>query len=843
MVLLRMETLGSVSAGAVTGVDRLILTMMTLALKGWVLAAVVLAAGDVSPTAPDDGEKAAWLGDPQAVVARNDVVYTTPSPEPWEAMPTGGGDFSAMVRWDGSLHLHLTKSDAWGFQAPPDALLGARMFNNVSPGHVRIDFGESGRQAAARGFQQRLDLYHGRVVIELDGERGPRLEVWGHPRRKVLIVEVCDPTGVLGETTAELSHWRPTVQLTVESGTLRASEVLTRPARPHLVNTGMQDFFPADTDPLLGRGMAVAVASPTVAANELQAEQGPESAAGRAAIRWKTVPPRKTPAAVFIAAAVTPSGDPLAAAGLEVDEAARVGLDQLKAEHQAWWRDYWSRSFLRLSSPDGKADRLCAAYHVHLYTLGCVNRGPYPAKWDGGPGLMRGDERQWGLSEWVQEIRFTYMPLYQANRLDIARGLTRHYSAMVPYLQAQTQKLWGRPGLWIPETALPWGHAEDFVLHGDGRGVANKSFQRRDPAKIPAGRFEFFNPYVGYLFTAGFELCHHYLLYYRYSGDEAFLRDEAYPILRGVCEFMASLLRQEADGRYHLEPANALETWWLVRDPADTLAGIQAIFPEFVHLSRTYDRDEDLRTRCEAILQALPEPPRGLWAADGTIDPMGDGYAPAAARGQSHPRSNCENPALYRVFPFGLSGLGAPDYDRAKRTFVHRICVLQHGWSMDALWAARLGLREDACRLAAAHAEQYQRFRYGGWTSNDSRVYPGGLSAAPFLDAGGLSAATVQQILLQDHGGVIRIVPAVATDWSGAFQLRAEGGFVAAAEFEQGQPRLVELRSLWGLPCRLVNPWPGPWVVREAGKVVAQGRDEKIEFVTRSGGVYVVERQ
>jgi hypothetical protein len=73
--------------------------------------------------------------------------------------------------------------------------------------------------------------------------------------------------------------------------------------------------------------------------------------------------------------------------------------------------------------------------------------------------------------------------------------------------------------------------------------------------------------------------------------------------------------------------------------------------------------------------------------------------------------------------------------------------------------------------------------------------------------------------------------------------LRAEGGFVAAAEFEQGQPRLVELRSLWGLPCRLVNPWPGPWVVREAGKVVAQGRDEKIEFVTRSGGVYVVERQ
>ena len=125
---------------------------------------------------------------------------------------------------------------------------------------------------------------------------------------------------------------------------------------------------------------------------------------------------------LLVAAAVTPSGDPLAAAQRELDEATRAGLDQLKAEHQAWWRDYWGRSFLRLSSPDQKADRLCAAYHVHLYTLGCVNRGPYPAKWDGGPGLMRGDERNWGLSEWVQEIRFTYLPLYQANRLDMARG-------------------------------------------------------------------------------------------------------------------------------------------------------------------------------------------------------------------------------------------------------------------------------------------------------------------------------------------------------------------------------------------------------------------------------------
>jgi alpha-L-fucosidase 2 len=553
--------------------------------------------------------------------------------------------------------------------------------------------------------------------------------------------------------------------------------------------------------------------------------------------------PAKRPARyqVIVAAAVTPSGDPLAAARREVDDASRAGLATLKAEHQAWWREYWGRSLLRVTSPDGSADRLCAAYHIHLYTLGCVNRGPYPAKWDGGPGLMRGDERTWGLAEWVQEIRFTYLPLYAANRLEMAGGLHRHYSAMVPYLAEQTRKMWGLPGLWIPETVLPWGHAEDFVLKDDGRGAAGKYFRRRAAEKIPYGRFELYNPYVGFLFTAGLEVCQHYLTYFRYSGDEQFLRRDAYPVIRGVCEFLAGLLRKEADGRYHLDPANALETWWLVRDPADTMAGIRAVFPEFIRLSERYGQDSELRGRCGAILVALPEPARGLWGQDGKILPEVDIDAPAAAHGPSHPRTNAENPSLYRVFPFGLGGLGSPDYARDCRTFERRICPLEHGWSMDALWAARLGLRDQACQLLAQHAVRFQRFRYGGWTSNDSRVFPGGLSAAPFLDAGGLSATAVHEILLQSHNGTIRIAPAVAAQWSGTFRLRAERGFLVAAEFRDGEVRLAEVESLAGGECVLVNPWPGPWVVRRHDRILAQGRDRTIRFATNPGERYLVE--
>ena len=87
-------------------------------------------------------------------------------------MPVGGGDLSAMVRCTGgSLVLHLTKSDAWGFQQPPDAPLGSRFFNNVSPGTVTISLGDRAAALATKRFRQRLDLYRGRIVVELgEGE-------------------------------------------------------------------------------------------------------------------------------------------------------------------------------------------------------------------------------------------------------------------------------------------------------------------------------------------------------------------------------------------------------------------------------------------------------------------------------------------------------------------------------------------------------------------------------------------------------------------------------------------------------------------------------------------------
>jgi hypothetical protein len=276
----------------------------------------------------------------------------------------------------------------------------------------------------------------------------------------------------------------------------------------------------------------------------------------------------------------------------------------------------------------------------------------------------------------------------------------------------------------------------------------------------------------------------------------------------------------------------------MVRDPADTLSGIQAVFPEFIRLSEQYGQDGDLREKCAAILGNLPDPPLGHWARDGAIDERAKTYAPAGAKGDLPQARNFEIPALYRVFPFGLSGTGTADHKLSVETFKRRIFGITNSWSLDAVWAARLGLADEACRLLAEHAVRYSRFRYGGWDSGNSSVFPDGLSVVPYTDGAGLSAFGVNEVLLQSHNGLVRVLPAVSQQWSGVFRLRAEGGFLVAADFAQGIPRLVEIKSLLGKRCSIQNPWQDVCVVQSDDQTVVRSDDRMLEFDTQVGRVY-----
>jgi len=80
--------------------------------------------------------------------------------------------------------------------------------------------------------------------------------------------------------------------------------------------------------------------------------------------------------------------------------------------------------------------------------------------------------------------------------------------------------------------------------------------------------------------------------------------------------------------------------------------------------------------------------------------------------------------------------------------------------------------------------------------------------AGPVIETPLSAATSIQDMLLQDWGGALRVFPAVPTAWTDAAfdRLRADGAFLVSAVRRDGRTAWVRIESLAGEPCRLVVP-------------------------------------
>ena len=169
---------------------------------------------------------------------------------------------------------------------------------------------------------------------------------------------------------------------------------------------------------------------------------------------------------------------------------------------------------------------------------------------------------------------------------------------------------------------------------------------------------------------------------------------------------------------------------------------------------------------------------------------------------------NFEVPALYRVYPFGLSGIGSADRDVCVHTFSRRIFGITNSWSLDAVWAARLGLADEAARLLGEHAQRYHRFPYGGWDSSNSSVWPGGLSACPYVDGAGPERfLPARDAVAEPRGSNSRLAgDSENMEWPISFA-PPRGGFLVSAGFSEGVPKFIEIENLEGRRLAIYHPW------------------------------------
>jgi hypothetical protein len=151
--------------------------------------------------------------------------------------------------------------------------------------------------------------------------------------------------------------------------------------------------------------------------------------------------------------------------------------------------------------------------------------------------------------------------------------------------------------------------------------------------------------------------------------------------------------------------------------------------------------------------------------------------------------NNVESPQLYPVFPWGMYGVGKPGLDTAIHTYrydTNAVKFRSHvGWKQDNIWAARLGLTDEAKRLTEMKMK------------NSGRRFPAfwgpGFDYTPDHNWGGSGMIGLQEMLLQTDDKKIFLFPAWPKDWDVHFKLHAPYQTTVEAIVKNGKVEMIKV--------------------------------------------------
>lgn len=762
--------------------------------------AVLLALGTAIALAPSataaTGPTTAWRNgsfhvDVPDLVHSSDVVLGHPNSTYPQAMPLGNGSLGVGV-WDANgLTAQLNRADTL-----PDRLSPGQV---VVPGLAKL--------TGAPDYQGRLDLYDGTFTQSGDGMTATTY-VRADTDQLVIDVTGADPAV---PQTAQLHLWQPRTPTASATGAVGT-----------LAQTWQDSTQPGASGQTFGALAAITAAGRNVSA----------SVVDPLTVQVSVTPRPNGSFRIVAAAPQWTGGDATATA----DRLLAGSADPTMLPRSAgWWHRYWQGvGMLQLSSSDGSAQYLANLRTISLFTLAAERGTVRPGSQAGVADLFDSDEdtHSWDpASYWGWNLRMLVTANMGAGAYTNNDGYFALYRDALPNTLAWTAGQFpGSAGACTPETMRfngvgiqvhqqngQWGYNPYLDCSSDG------------PANYNARTL-----------STGAEASLFVWQTYQDTDDIAFLRQN-YPIMAGWARFMLSYAKPGADGHLHTSPSNAHETQWDVNDPITDIAAMTAIFPDVIQATHLLHRDEDLAAQLTAALPKILPYPRTdaatltqqlTPAADATgQDVLGQSYQQAA---KTH---NVENLGLEPVWPYGLVGDSGPLSDLARRTFTDRPYVERNDWSFDPIDAARLGLGDAMAKALVDLTETFQQ-RPSGLASF------GATYQEPYAEQGAVLTTALQDSLVQDYDGLLRIAPALPTGWDANATVFIQHRSKVDVQIEDGVPVTVVIEAGANAAQQVRNPWPGQRVTVVAGGRTVVGPTDATTFTVplRAGQSYVIER-
>ena len=433
-------------------------------------------------------------------------------------------------------------------------------------------------------------------------------------------------------------------------------------------------------------------------------------------------------------------------------------------------------AFLEVGSPRTPPhEALTRGYALQRYVYACAGRGNYAMKFNGNlftverkDGRYTPDYRRWGHGYWTQNTRLMYWSMLAAGDFDLMQAGMRLHTDQMPLAKERNWIFFHRPdSLFNCETAYFWG----LPLMGQFGGF---DWDKPGEAVFMSG------PYIHRHWSGGLEMANMMLDYCTFLEDRKFLKETVVPYADAVLRFYELMSHQrDENGKMLITEATALETWWKCVNPMPDVAGLQCVtdrllaLPEDCMTSAQWEYWTDLRI-------ILPELPIGsVTGNDGVTRRM---LLPATKYDE---KNNMEVPELYALFPFQIYGIERGELEASRHAFDQRRDKHYRGWGQDEIFAAYLGLADDAAMGLAKRLDTWaDGFRFPAmWGPNFDWI--------PDQDHGGAGMIALQAMLLQSVGDKILLLPAWPKDWDVEFKLHAPRQTVITAKYVGGE--LVEL--------------------------------------------------